>query len=74
VSARPNPKTQTVDPVAGFIARAEARALLVATGEIDLIEAVDVLQAAAVASGLVRTIGQDEIQRIIAAAFEQVRR
>ena len=74
MSARPNPKTQTVDPVAVFIARAEAKALLFASGEIDLIEAVDALQAAAVASGLVADIGQDQVQEIMAAAFHQVRR
>ena len=67
-------KTQTVDPVAVFIARAEAKALLFASGEIDLIEAVDALQAAAVASGLVADIGQDQVQEIMAAAFHQVRR
>ena len=72
MSARPNPKTQTVDPVLAFTARAEARALLVASGELDLHEAVDGLQAAAVASGLVHEIGQDAVQAIMAAAFEPV--
>jgi hypothetical protein len=62
-----------IDPIAVFIARCEARALLFATGEIDLIAAVDGLQAAAVASGLVAEIGQDQVQEIMAAAF-RVRR
>jgi hypothetical protein len=69
VSARPIPKTQTVDPVAVFIARAEAKAMLFATGDLDLIEAVDALQAAAVASGLVAELGQDAVQAIMGAAF-----
>jgi hypothetical protein len=63
-----------VDPVLVFTARAEARALLVATGELDLIDAVDALQAAAVASGLVHEIGQDAVQAIMADAFAIVRR
>jgi hypothetical protein len=74
MSARPNPKTQTVDPVLAFTARAEARALLVASGELDLHEAVDGLQAAAVASGLVHEIGQDAVQAIMADAFTVVRK
>jgi len=74
MSARPNPKTQTVDPVLAFTARCEARALLVATGDLDLHEAVDGLQAAAVASGLVAALGQDSVQAIMADAFERVQR
>jgi hypothetical protein len=73
-AARKSADQSLVDPVLAFTARCEARALLFATGEIDLIEAVDVLQAAAVASGLVAEIGQDEVQKIMSAAFEQVRR
>jgi hypothetical protein len=52
--------------------RAEARALLVAEGEMDFLDAVDGLQAAAVAYGLVDGVGQDEVQTIIAAAFARV--
>ena len=70
----PQRKTQTVDPVLAFTARAEARALLVASGELDLHEAVDGLQAAAVASGLVAALGQDSVQAIMADAFERVQR
>jgi hypothetical protein len=58
-----------VDPVAVFIARAEARALLFAAGEFDLHEAVDKLQVDAGRDGLVAAIGQDEVQRIITEAF-----
>jgi hypothetical protein len=61
------------DPVAVFTARAEARALLWQAGEFDLHEAVDILQRDAERDGLVDQIGQDEVQRIIAAAFAPVR-
>jgi hypothetical protein len=62
----------TIDPVAVFTARAEARALLYAAGEFDLHEAVDKLQADAERSGLVAAIGQDQVQRIITEAFSTV--
>lgn len=58
------------DPLAVFIARAEARALLWQAGEYDLHEAVDELQAAAERDGLVAELGQDAIQAILAAAFK----
>src|SRR5262249_17572524 len=61
-----------IDPVAVFIARAEARALLYAASEFDPHEAVDKLQADAERDGLVAAIGQDEVQRIIAEAFAAV--
>lgn len=72
-AARKSAAQPSVDPVAVFIARAEAKALLVAIGEIDLHSAVDALQAAAVASGLVDQLGQDEVQRVMSEAFKQVR-
>jgi hypothetical protein len=59
-------------PLEVFIARAEARALLWQAGEIDWHTAIDVLQAAAVTSGLVAEIGQDRVQEIMAKAFEAV--
>jgi hypothetical protein len=62
-----------VTRLAVLIARAEARALLWQAGELDLHEAVDELQAAAEASGLVDELGQNEVQAIIAEAFEAVR-
>jgi len=52
--------------------RAWARALLLAEGEIaSVAEAVDPLQAFAVASGLVAQIGADAVQQIIAQQFRQ---
>jgi hypothetical protein len=57
------------NPVAVFKARCEARAMLYAAGEFELIEAVDVLQASAVASGVLDLIGQDAVQGLMAAAF-----
>lgn len=58
-----------IDPVDVFRARADARALLWRAGEYTLHEAVDELQAAAERTGLVRTIGQDGVQAILATAF-----
>jgi hypothetical protein len=55
--------------VDAFTIRAEARAALVAAGEMSLHEAVDGLQEAAVGGELVEQIGQDEVQAIMAAAF-----
>jgi hypothetical protein len=55
-----------------FGARAEARAALFAAGEFDLHEAVDALQAAAIANGVVGEAGQDAVQAIIAQAFASV--
>jgi hypothetical protein len=52
-----------------FQAHAQARALLYPTGEFDLHGAVDALQEAAVATGLVNEIGQDAVQAILAEAF-----
>lgn len=57
------------DPLEVFLARAEARAHLVANGLYELQEAVDTLQAAAERDGLVAKYGQDEIQQIMAEAF-----
>jgi len=62
-----------VDPFMAFKARAEARALLWKCCELDLHEAVDVLQADAVRDGLVDALGQDTVQRVLADAFHQFR-
>jgi hypothetical protein len=62
-----------IDPLAVFKARAKARAILWAACEIDLHEAVDVLQADAVSTGLVAGRGQDAVQRILADAFHRFR-
>ena len=61
-----------IDPLAVFKARAEARAILWAACEIDLHEAVDVLQAEP-STGLVAGLGQDAVQRILADAFHSFR-
>jgi hypothetical protein len=61
------------DPVEVFRARCEARAMLYAAGEYDLHDAVDVLQESAVKLGLVESIGQYAVQRIMAEAFAKVR-
>ena len=65
--------TDRPDPVDVFAARCEARAMLCAAGELDLHEAVDVLQADAEAAGLVRSIGNDAVLRIMATAMMAVR-
>jgi hypothetical protein len=62
-----------IAPLAVFIARCEARALLWQAGELDLHEAVDELQAAAVRDGLVAQLGQDEVQRLMVEAFAPLR-
>jgi hypothetical protein len=69
----PTSEQAAVTPADTFMAWAEARAILWQACELDLNEAVDVLQAAAETSGLVDEIGQDAVQRILAAAFNQFR-
>jgi hypothetical protein len=55
-----------------FELRCEARARLVAAGELTLHDAADSLQHDAEASGLIAELGQDEVQAIMAAAFANV--
>jgi hypothetical protein len=62
-----------IDLLTVFKARAEARAILWAACEIDLHEAVDVLQADAVSTGLVAEVGQDAVQAILCDAFHRFR-
>jgi hypothetical protein len=62
------------DPLAVLEARAWARAHLCAAGKFTLHQAVDVLQAWAIAVGLVERIGQDGVQHVIARAFAEARR
>jgi hypothetical protein len=59
------------DTLEVFKERCWARALLVREGAMAFHEAVDGLQNAAEAYGLVERIGQDEIQRVLAEAFNQ---
>jgi len=61
------------EPLTVFKGRAQARAILWQCGEVDLHKAVDELQAAAEASGLIAEVGQDAVQAIIAMAFGPVR-
>jgi hypothetical protein len=56
-------------PIEIFRERCEARVLLCANGLMTLQDAVDTLQAAAEAQGLVARYGQDEIQQILSEAF-----
>jgi hypothetical protein len=77
-AARNSPGTRLItaarpSPLAVFIARAEARALLWQAGEFDLAEAVDALQASAVRDGLIADLGQDAVQEIMSKAFGVVR-
>jgi hypothetical protein len=52
-----------------FKARCWARALLVREGVMEFYEAIDGLQNAAVAYGLIESVGQDEIQHLMSEAF-----
>jgi hypothetical protein len=61
------------DLESAFAERAWARAYLYACGELSLQDAVDALQRAAEAYGLVRRLGQDEVQQLMAEAFVAVR-
>ena len=56
-----------------FTLLCEKRALTFADGVLSLQEAVDELQAFAQLTGLIDEIGQDEVQAIMAAAFDAVR-
>src|SRR5262249_1321837 len=56
-----------------FQARCEARAQLWHSADLDFESAVDELQQAAVASGLVGDIGQDAVQQIMAEALSRFR-
>jgi hypothetical protein len=61
------------DPVEVFRLRCRSRAKLWHTGEIDLHTAVDELQQAAEARGLVDMIGQDAVQNLMVEAFAPLR-
>jgi hypothetical protein len=61
-----------VPPLLVLQARAEARAILYAAGELTLQNAVDGCQQAAEAYGLVVEIGQDAVQQIISESFALV--
>ena len=67
------PAPPRADPVLAFALRCQARAYLWTIGEFPLTEAVDVLQADAERGGLIKCIGQDAVQQIMAAAFRPYR-
>ena len=67
-------REKTIPAIDVFRERCEARAILVEACVYDLQDAVDGLQAAAVATGLVADIGQDQVQRMMVDAFAIVRR
>jgi hypothetical protein len=73
MSARRAIAERRIDPVDVFLERAEARAYLWSIGDLDLHEAVDVLQGDPERDGLVERIGQDGVQEIIPAAFRSFR-
>jgi len=73
IDMAPKPKPGgSADPFAVFVARGQAKARLVREGDLDLHEAVDALQAAAVQTGLTGALGQDAVQAIMNAAFAAV--
>ncbi len=62
--------SRPADPIEVLEARSRARAQLVMSGDLGLHAAVDELQRYAVSAGLIDCLGQDEVQRVIASAFE----
>lgn len=70
---RASVEAHPVCPVACLQLRAWARCYMYRAGMLSLGDAVDVLQADAVASGLVDDLGQDAVQEIFAAEFTKVR-
>lgn len=74
VAARKVQTAPLADPLQVLLARAWARAYLWSHCEIlDLLDAVDSLQAFAEQSGLVDSIGNDAVMQIIAEAFRPYR-
>jgi hypothetical protein len=62
-------ETAKADPLVVFLARAEARAHLVAASLHSLQDSVDTLWADAEAQGLVAKYGADEVQWLLSEAF-----
>src|SRR5262245_38812974 len=67
------PDIPPADPLASFTERCNVKALAWQAGEISLHDAVDSLQQTAEAFGLIITLGQDEVQRIMVDAFAPLR-
>ena len=57
-----------------FHAKVRTGAFLFRYGYLDLQTAIDKLQSYAVRGGIVRELGQDEVQRILLAAFADIER
>jgi hypothetical protein len=70
--ARRSEEGRCADPIEVFTARCEARAHLVAAGELELHEAVDGLQHAAERTGLLSALGQNRVQALMANAFRAI--
>jgi len=66
------PATRVLPAIDVLAIRADVRAYLWWQYQLELDEAVDELQAYAERSGLVRDVGQDRIQQIMADAFKRV--
>ena len=64
------PATQ-IDWLTVFEERCDARAYLVAAGQMQIQEAVDGLQEAATRTGLIELLGQDGVQSIMARFFNE---
>jgi hypothetical protein len=71
--AAPEPPPPIAPAATFFATWCRTRARRWHCGEIDLHEAVDVLQAAAEERGLVAELGQDAVQRLMSEAFAAVR-
>lgn len=69
IHPKPNDFDVLADPLAVFKLRCWARGYLVSACEMDLHDAVDGLQAAAVQTGLVQALGQDAVQDMMVEAF-----
>jgi hypothetical protein len=63
-------ENNALTPLDVFRERCEARAILVTHGMMSIQDAVDGLQNAAVAYGLVADLGDDAVQAIMARTFE----
>jgi hypothetical protein len=68
----PDHQKTRASPLVVWLERVEARALLVSHGDMDLQTAVDGLQEVAAAQGLVKALGQDQIQQLMAESFARL--
>ena len=71
LSEAARPRQTPTQLLAIFRERCEARALLVAEGVLDLIDAVDQLQQTAIDQELIDHFGTDEIQQVMSDAFKR---